>query len=194
MVEALCTGKKSLTRRLNFKGSVGDIIWAKENYYQWGYWITETMGAEGEHKIKQTFIPDNFVPYPILYEAPEVVLHRSIALSSMKGYYKRSALFMPKSASRLSLEVTEVRDENLIDISDEDCLLEGIIRKNSSTRNDNFKNYTLCYNYLWDGKSDDKWFVHPRQSFFSLWKLINGEDSLSNNPKVKVVCFKQIKP
>ena len=94
----------------------------------------------------------------------------------------RPSIFMPHWASRLTLEITKVRVERLQEISEEDCIAEGI--EKAGPHGYGWRNYTdpavVCST--------------PRQSYFSLWESINGKGSLANNPWVWVIEFKRIKP
>lgn len=81
------------------------------------------------------------------------------------------SIHMPRIASRITLEVTGVRVEQLQDISDEDVLAEGIYPTRTG---------------LYPGS--------PRAEFRTLWQSINGTDSWEANPWVWVIEFKRIKP
>jgi len=78
----------------------------------------------------------------------------------------KPSIHMPKSAARIWDEVTGIRVERVADISEKDCIAEGIECANHSRSGGNiYKNY--------DGKSSYEY--HPRDSFRSLWQLINGK-------------------
>ncbi len=78
----------------------------------------------------------------------------------------RIARFMPRWASRITLEVTAVRMERLQDISEEDARAEG------ATIQDAFEPYRFAYKCLWES--------------------INGLGSWDENPVVKVISFKRV--
>lgn len=81
----------------------------------------------------------------------------------------RSPVTMPRRASRLTLEVTDVRVQRLQDISEEDAKAEGI-----------------DINDWYDG-------VPPyRHAFMQLWSKINGTDSWDANPWVFAVTHKRV--
>ena len=96
----------------------------------------------------------------------------------------KPSIHMPKEAARIFLEVTNVRVERLQDISEEDAIAEGIKKTwiNDDIKQCKFKNY------INDGKGSKS----AIDSFFSLWKKINGEDSLNVNPLVWVYEFKVV--
>jgi len=88
----------------------------------------------------------------------------------------RSPLFMPRWASRITLEITEVRVRRLQDISEEDAKAEGVAPFPLDPEGD-------CWS---DGKH--------RTAFNYLWNEINGwnPDSWSSNPWVWAITFKRV--
>lgn len=89
----------------------------------------------------------------------------------------RPGMFMPRWASRITLEITEVRVERLQDISEADALAEGIVRLKEGF-----------------GLPDGSHFhaTDPRQSYLSLWESINGPGSVEANPWVWAVSLKRM--
>jgi len=78
-------------------------------------------------------------------------------------------IHMPRWASRILLEITNVRVERLQDISRKDAIAEGCEERNE----------------------DGAW-LGPEVAFCRLWESINGPDSWEANPWVWVVEFKRI--
>lgn len=95
------------------------------------------------------------------------------------GQRWRPAIHMPRAASRITLEVTEVRVERLQAISRGDALAEGIVE--------------TCGGF---GLPAGEHFhaADPRQSYFSLWEAINGTGSVEANPWLWAVSFKVVEP
>jgi len=84
----------------------------------------------------------------------------------------RPSIFMPRWASRITLEVTGVRVERLHAITEEDARAEGVVAPNDA-------------GHCWpDGQ--------PRRVFADLWRQINGAESWDANPWVWVVSFKRL--
>jgi hypothetical protein len=90
----------------------------------------------------------------------------------------RPGMFMPRWASRITLELTQVRVERLQAINEADALAEGIVRQPDG-------GYGLA----------DTTHYHatdPRQSYFSLWEAINGAGSVAANPWVWALTFRRL--
>jgi hypothetical protein len=87
----------------------------------------------------------------------------------------RPGMFMPRWASRITLEVTGVRVERLNSISEADARAEGIERSGEC----NWRDYL-------DPHND---FTGVRRSYRSLWDSINGDGAWSSNPWVWAVSF-----
>ena len=91
------------------------------------------------------------------------------------------SIFMPRWASRITLEVTAVRVERLQDISEEDAIAEGVYHDGTWWRGGK---------HLVHGT--DKCWPSAVRAYQGLWESINGPVSWDANPWVWVVEFKQI--
>jgi hypothetical protein len=105
------------------------------------------------------------------------VLYRATGDTACKW---KPSIFMPRAASRITLEITSVRVERLQDISETDALEEGIV----SAGDGNGFQLADTTHY-----SNDQ-----RESYASLWESLNGEGSWDLNPWVWVIEFKKAKP
>lgn len=105
---------------------------------------------------------------------------------SADGKWKPS-IFMPRAASRITIEITAVRVERLQAITEEDAKAEGVecVQFEGEVF---FKNYTFLNNTK---GHRIKAFGRPQASYLSLWESINGPDSLAANPYVWVIEFKR---
>lgn len=97
----------------------------------------------------------------------------------------KPSIHMPRAASRLLLEVTDVRVERLQDISEDDARAEGVLENPTGDTLHDF------WHYAGDGCWGAFNAVH---SFESLWQSINGPESWDENPWVWAVTFKRIEP
>lgn len=94
----------------------------------------------------------------------------------------RPSIFMPRWASRLTLEITDIRIERLNAISEDDAIAEGI---------DVFEDGAGFTVPLKNGKLGP-WHRNPADAYRSLWEVINGAGSWAANPYVWVIQFKRV--
>jgi hypothetical protein len=107
------------------------------------------------------------------------------------GKWKPS-IFMPRWASRITLEVTDVRVERLQDISEEDIAAEGIPLKRSQLTG----GLGVPGDWLADERGLDDSFrgdlINAKSAWQLLWDSINADRaSWASNPWVWVVEFKR---
>ena len=101
----------------------------------------------------------------------------------------RPSIFMPRWASRILLEVTDVRVERVQEISDEDARKEGV------------QDICHCGDYIeshgyHSGHSPTPMDGYAANEFSILWDSINAKRGYpwESNPWVWVVGFKMVKP
>ena len=116
-------------------------------------------------------------PFGIPWPATMTVYREGDNRTDYGGPWKPS-IHMKRSASRITLEITEVHVERLQDISEADALAEGIVRQRDG-------GYGLA-------DTTHYHFTDPRQSYFSLWEAINGAGSVEANPWVWAVTFRRL--
>lgn len=93
----------------------------------------------------------------------------------------RQGMFMPRWASRITLEVSGVRVERLQDISEADALAEGVTPLPGGDM--------WTAGGLYDGPLHA---ARPQWAYRRLWEQINGPESWAANPWVWVVEFKRL--
>lgn len=136
---------------------VGDRLWVRETWRCFG-------GREYEYQ-----------------QIKENIIYRATA-DSDEGEW-RSAIFMPRWASRLSREVTDVRVERLQDISDEDADAEGF---GGDCPESAFPEFSWSDAARYGSQS-------IIDSFAELWDLMNGKRApWASNPLVGVVSFQKV--
>jgi len=92
----------------------------------------------------------------------------------------RHPRFMPRWASRITLEITGVRVQRLLEITEEDAQAEGAA--------------CGCTN-CGETPCTEDCFIHMpdyRDGFAHIWMSINGQGSWGENPWVWVLTFKRI--
>ena len=200
MVQAILEGRKTQTRRIikpqPKKGIIATAFDFKKGFYASKikieenpdrFEITELFKPKFQIGdilwVRETFINcSSFKEYPLFSEIKGNFCYKTN--NFIGGHKWKPSIHMPKEAARIFLEVTNVRVERLQDISEEDAIAEGIKKTwiNDDIKQCRFKNY------INDGKGSKS----PIDSFNSLWKKINGEDSWNANPWVWVYEFKQV--
>ncbi|MBQ1763076.1 MAG: hypothetical protein IIZ92_09290 [Aquincola sp.] len=211
MVRALLAGTKSQTRRIvkpqptHFNpagtprrvnpdggpsamvrcpyGQPGDRLWVRETWraspqYDWA---APREVPKGSPVYYEATADDDFEA-----NADNFDFHPSVLC--------RPSVFMPRWASRITLEVTGVRVERLQDISEADAIAEGIERG---------ADFPGWYRGPLPGDSEGlaeagRAFkvptAFPRLAYRALWESINGPGSWDADPWVWVVAFKRVQP
>lgn len=155
-------------------GVTGDTLWCRET---WRYTadsleesraITEDITSGSAVDWRATYVDDCMKELGFSYE-------EALVAETFETW--RPSIFMPRWASRITLEITDVRVERLQDISGSDCLAEGVKQE---TRID-------------DGvpKHGDIW-KQAKVRYRELWESINGAGSWDINPWVWAITFKRL--
>lgn len=147
-------------------GQPGNRLWVRETFA-----IVPRTAYRCSEGVQQTLRVDD--PYE-----HDAAIYRQGWTRSKGGFRWRPSIHMPRWASRITLELTEVRVERLQAISDADALAEGIERLPDG-------------GYGLPGGSHYH-FTAPRISYWSLWDAINGQGSTEANPWVWALTFKRI--
>jgi len=141
-------------------GKIGDQLWVRETHH---------------HCADKKYLIDEYQQGLISGEAIGLIYKADTPnLVICDGGWMPS-IYMPRWASRILLEITDVRVERLNDISRTDAAAEGICYPDREKKPDWYRN--------------DNW---PEQNFAGLWQSINGDGSWQQNPWVWVIEFKRI--
>ncbi len=100
-------------------GRPGDRLWVRETFSLGGKWKDGHLHEDGEQRF--------------VYRAD----HRQQCCDSL--YRWRPSIHMPRWASRITLEITDVRVERLQEISEEDAMSEGMVESEDFTPKGAFK-------------------------------------------------------
>ena len=167
-------------------GAVGDRIWVRET---WGV-VSHAFSDDG---LMIDWVPDR--PATAIHEMPfGNGYYSGYAIYAADGDFTwgdddgyedgrscwKPSIHMPRAASRILLEITNVRVERLNAISEEDARAEGIIDGG-------------CLNC---GEPEPCGCANPEpdatDAFAYLWQSIYGQDNWNANPWVWVIEFKRV--
>lgn len=129
--------------RLYPRYATGDRLWVRETWRETG------SGQRADFKIPK-------IKVPVLYAADD----------PLEGPW-RPSIFMPRWASRITLEITEVRVERLQDISEADAMAEGMPQNAAIDCRPGYRNREL-FQELWDRINGKK---HPFASNPWVWAI-----------------------
>ena len=162
-------------------GAVGDRLWVRESFY---FDLLSYANGGPLPKEKPDKADENLY-YAADGKCCQIIPECACAEVGKPRF--RPSIYMPRWASRITLEIVSISVECLQDISEDDAKAEGILRARPVTGEP-----LTFYDYLSQIKDPCEWFSDPRRSFQSLWRSINGPDSWQSNPWVWVVEFKHI--
>jgi hypothetical protein len=165
MVQAILAGKKSQTRRIVKQDPQGKIPFTDELPCPYGHtgdflWVRETFAQYPDGFIFKADFPDDGFGSGIV----------NLKTGDNYPLVWKPSIHMPRKASRLLLEITELRIERLNNISESDAIDEGATPS------------------MVGGDLD---YLKYRAGFQTLWNSINAERGYSweSNPFVWVVSF-----
>jgi hypothetical protein len=159
-------------------GQPGDQLWVRETFYAFGRWETRFNPKKGRdewHFIDLTLESGKTYLYQSGDSQPQPMGGKRNSGGVTPTWWKRPAIFMPRRASRINLEVSHIRTERLQEISDADAMAEGVLAGD--------------WEYV-DGEGTET----AKESYECLWDSINETDAWSTNPWVWVIEFEQVKP
>lgn len=160
-------------------GQVRDVLYVREEHYRYGHWEHDNTRKRKSGRQAWKFVADTD---EFLFEAPaEFRKGRHHKDPFTPAWHKRNAMFMPKAAARIFLEITGLRVERLNDITEEDAIAEGVESEFDTYRD-----------YLQIERLGSFIFTNPIDSFISLFDSINGPGSWERNDWVWVIEFKRI--
>jgi hypothetical protein len=134
-------------------GAPGDTLWVREAWRAWSQY-DDWPPSRLPPGVDVQYIADASAPWASRYRSPR---------------------FMPRWASRITLEVKGVRVERLQDISEDDARAEGV------------KPLDYAAHHVAAG-------CGARIAFEQIWNEINGPGAWEANPWVWVVAFERVKP
>jgi hypothetical protein len=204
MVRAILDGRKTQTRRIiNPQPERKPVMcgWVASGFAEEGlpneYGVTGCSCKEvkcrygfGDHLwVRETWrLGGEFYDCKLsVFSDPEEMLgqHVHYRVDDFEGEGEntyRPSIFMPRWASRITIEINDIRAERLQEISEEDAKAEGWLALSEDGMSGYGDDATLHrhpeYTYRWGYKS--------------LWNSINGPGSWDANPWVWAITFKRV--
>lgn len=182
LTQAVLDGRKTITRR------IVPFTYCKDKIHLSRYKVGEVVA------IAQRYRDVEQEGYPVdsrydAFRAANWEYGEDGALKSSKGWNNKlftRADFMPRH-----IRITDLKVERLQDISDEDCLREGVELNTRQYEYDGTKKYCVCGLKHWRaiGCTD---FDTPREAFAALIDKVSGKGTWESNPYVFVYEFELI--
>ena len=206
MVRAILDGRKTQTRRvvkpqppLNFSdvrmayGGVKNIPCCPYGHPGDRLWVRETWT---EYHDSIMFKAD----FPMHWDAENTSHGETVDLIA-SDYKWRPSIHMPRELSRITLEVTGVRVEEVQGISEADAKAEGVEPNwcgplDKGRNEDGGVGWTGKEWFRYNSNEQDFPALSAKESFQSLWDSINARRGFGweANPWVWVLDFKMVKP
>lgn len=182
-------------------GNAGDRLWVRESWAT-GVALDPSSPSAIEAACSDAGWKQCWAP--VRYAADGAELGRE-ELKAFGGAWgrARAAFHMPRWASRITLEITEVIVQRVLSITEEGAVAEGCrpyivpshyqcLSKCGHTwsQNDEPSEANSPWPLHSFVKTEPRELMPARSGFLGLWVRINGEGSLRTNPWVWVITFK----
>ncbi len=204
--QAVLAGTKTMTRRI-INGNFENV----KVYYASGGWRHFVAGTDkgGSVELKPQYEIDEMVAIAQPYKNDDVLtynaynedgtaredgLQRHKEMLDSKGY--RNKMFVKAEYMPHRIRITGIKVERLQDISNEDCLREGVYKHNAAPDAlgmDRYKFIAYAYNATPGENIKRWWFQTPREAFAALIDRISGRGTWQRNPWVYAYTFELIK-
>ena len=176
LTQAVLEGRKTMTRRImtpqptwvNGDGHIYND--SKPSKYKVGDVVDVAQSYKDTGNYPESYIIDEFHPN-IEFEA---------------GWNNK--MFVRADLMPYKIRITNVRVERLQDISGDDCLREGILKKSNFPHKKSYPFYFNGGKHSWNNS-----FSTPRNAFAALVDKVCGKGTWKANPYVFVYEFKLVK-
>ena len=123
--------------------------------------------------------------------SPDTLIREYKTMKDVPGWTNK--MFVEAQSMRYFIRITNIRIERLQDISDEDCLKEGIYKDNPRP---GFYFNGYAFELSKDQNGDilaARWYKTPRKAFAALIDKVSGKGTWKANPWVFVYDFELVK-
>lgn len=190
LTQAVISGRKTVTRRIiDPQGKYEELRWWQPciEFEECMYGYTENEGWEViEPRYNVGEIVAVAQSYNQVYhqEGLETIDMLVSGLKHTVGWQNK--MFVKAELMPHQIQITDIRIERLQDISEEDCMKEGVYRDYGDTE---FPPQEF-YDYDWN---EDNGFDTPREAFASLIDKVSGRGTWDRNPFVWRIEFELVK-
>lgn len=179
LTQAVLYGRKTMTRRAVIEQVERDAM----------------VYAEGKSKLRECIYACEHSPYKVgeivaiqqaYKDIPAIVFSSSYdcrKLTDTAGWTNK--MFVKAELMPHHIRITDVKVELLQDISDEDCLREGIIKEYEV-----YITEKTIYSCPFNEKN--RWYNTPREAFAALIDKVSGRGTWDSNPLVWVYSFELV--
>lgn len=179
LTQAVLDGRKTMTRRISKEQIRNSVFWKSGYESIHGYEIKPIYKISELVAIAQS--------YESLGMNPEITLNDRDGI----GFYTKTKfapgwknkMFVRADLMPHHIRITDIKVERLQDISDEDCLKEGIFKWDAGQKDIPF--YSFHYADIPD-------YNDPRDAFAELIDKVSGKGTWESNPYVFVYEFELI--
>lgn len=186
LTQAVLDGRKTMTRRIaNLTQQEADMLMGKlpdcPKSLICAIWHNKSRFKVGEVvAIAQSNKDSGYSPDSLDRHPKDL---------SIRGLMKDSAgwdnkMFVKSYACKHHIKITNVKIERLQDISDEDCLKEGIVKQEVISDESPF---LYAYDAFLNGDNKyfaSRWFKNPKEAFAVLIDKVSGKGTWESNPFV----------
>ena len=177
LTTAVLEGRKTMTRRIS-EDQIRNSVFCKSGYESiHGHEIKPKYEVGEIVAIAQSYKDSGYYPDSLDRHPKDL---------SIRGLMKDSAgwnnkMFVKSYACKHHIKITNIKVERLQEISDDDCLKEGIFEWNAGQKDIPF--YSFSYADIPD-------YFSPRDAFADLIDKVSGKGTWEENPFVWVYEFK----
>lgn len=205
LTQAVIEGRKTVTRRLIpdeffgltwdtrgdtlvYENEYGDFIDVRHSKYT-RYKVGEVVAVAQSYSTIAAGHPDVYTFLPQVAKAHKISIESVHDLAGWNNKMFTKAELMPRQ-----IRIIGIKCERLRDISDEDCIKEGIFVNEYVGKGEK------CHHYGFDGFFNEAegwfargWYNTPREAFARLIDKVSGRGTWASNPWVVVYEFELVK-
>ena len=177
LTQAVLEGRKTMTRRIILNDETEGGLMPVS------FWNGKWCGSHGRPLSKQPYSIGEVVAIAQKYQdLPDPFAGRGTTWRDAAGW--RNKMFVCAEDMPHHIRITDIKVERLQDISEEDCLKEGIGATNV------FEVYGIEISYFFEGNSEA--YLTPKEAFAALIDKVSGKGTWESNPYVFCYTFELV--